>query len=316
MPDLVTLTDIENAAAGAGALDIHTLEDLRTCVSKDVDGSIEWLAETTFTKPSLLTALLLADFRDDTGLKSKRSLSPYWRGLKTLPVVLKSSRNDFVVLWREKKLRALAEGGKLCRALLSQVLLRHNRVWYNWRQHWPDATVFIVAPLVLLALGWRAQSINNRNANYVVQSTALPAFHRIADNLELRHVPNAAGAFTSPAEVQGRYALVNVPAGATLFPSQVLSAELSGQMADRRVVSVPVKEGAYVSTMKAPSEALMVLSARKDEVRSWARFEVIVLKLDQGAGGAVATVAVKKDDFDRASALLGSHEVFLAQPAR
>ena len=90
MPDLVTLTDIENAAAGAGALDIRTLEDLRTCVSKDVDGSIEWLAETTFTKPSLLTALLLADFRDDTGLKSKRSLSPYWRGLKTLPVVLKS----------------------------------------------------------------------------------------------------------------------------------------------------------------------------------------------------------------------------------
>ncbi len=316
MPDLVSLTDIENAAAGAGALDIRTLEDLRTCVSKDVDGSIEWLAETTFTRRSLLTSLLLADFRDDTGLKSTRLLSSYWRGLKTLPVVMKASRSDFVDLWRQGKLRALAESGKLCRVLFTQALLRHLRVWYNWRQHWPDAIVFIVTPLLLLALGWRAQSINNRNAYYVVQSTALPAFHRITDNLELRHVPDAAGAFTSTADVQGRYALVNVPAGATLFPSQVLSAELSGKMADRRVLSVPVKEGAYVSTMRAPSEALLVLSARNDEVRSWATFEVIVLKLDKGAGGAVATVAVRQHDFDGASALVGSHEVFLAQPAR
>jgi hypothetical protein len=37
------------------------------------------------------------------------------------------------------------------------------------------------------------------------------------------------------------------------------------------------------------------------------------LRIDQSGGNTAALVAIPKDDFDKASRLLGSHDVFLAQ---
>ena len=65
--------------------------------------------------------------------------------------------------------------------------------------------------------------------------------------------------------------------------------------------------------MKTPTEALMTLSDRQDGSKEPATFGVIVLRLDQSSGGTSAVVAIPKDDFDKASRLLGSHDVFLAQ---
>jgi hypothetical protein len=201
------------------------------------------------------------------------------------------------------------------RVVANQIAARQQRILYNWRHHWFDAVVLLILPALIIILALRAQSINNRTVPYVtVRSDAgIAAFEELTGHVELKNVPYKNGAFSTLDEVAGRYALVNVPAGAMLSKDQVLSPELSAKMHSRRIVSVPMNPGAFNSAMKTPGEALMTLSPREDQGKDPASFEVIVLRLEQSAGGTSAVVAIPKDDFDKASRLLGSHNVFLAQ---
>ena len=321
MPDYVTLKDIQDAAVALDRSDIRTLEDLRKCISKDADQNILWLSQETRVKHSLLQALLIAEFTDDTGLSGKRKLRHYWRGLKTFPSVFNASRNEMARLWRENKSRIFLDGPRHAWSVARQLIIRQHRLWYNWRRHWPDALVIVILPVLLLFLALRAQSINNRNVPYVTvqQGAAVTAFQKLTNNLVLTNVPYAKGGFTSTDQVLGRYALVNLPAGATLSSDQVLSSELSGKMQERRILSVPVKTGTYVATMKVPCEALMVLSPRKEDAKDDAKeiaavsFGVIVLRLEKTGETTSAIVAIQKDELNKASPLLASHDVFLTQ---
>jgi len=316
--DYATLKEILSAVLALSNADICTLEDLRKVLNKDVDKNILWLAQQTNIKDALLTALLLAEFYDDTGTKGKRRLRNYWRGLKTIPGEVRAGWAETVSEWERNKTRSLGVGLQQALGVAGQVAVRQRRIWYNWRQHWLDAVVLLILPALIVALALRAQSINKRTVPYVTVRTdaGISAFQELTGHVELKNVPYKNGAFTSLNEVSGRYALVNVPPGVTLSSDQVLSPELSRKMPQRRILSVPIDAGAISSTMKTPSEALMTLSARQNESKDPASFEVIVLRLDQTGGNTSAVVAIPKDDFDKASRLLGSHEVFLAQIAR
>ena len=264
---------------------------------------------------SLLLALLVADFNDDAGLRGKRKLRRYWRSLQTFPSAFRFSRGEVVRLWRQKKSSVLRSGPQELWSLAGQFFLRQYRLWYNWRRYWSDALVIVILPLLLVFLALRAQSINNRTVPYVTvrQGASVPAFQKLSDNLVLTNVPYAKGAFTSIYDVLDRYTLVNLPGGSTLSSDQVLSSELSRQMANRMIFSVPLKAGSYLSTMRAPCEAVMVLSPRKEDDRTWASISVIVLHFDKTGETTSATVAIDKAAFGNASALLASHDVFLAQ---
>lgn len=319
MPDPITLKDIQQAAAALSGCGVPTLEDLRMCISKDVDQSIRWLSVTTGTKYSLLMALLIAEARDDAGRSGKRKLLQSWRGLKTFPSVLKLSTDEIQRLWHEKKLRVVIAAREPVWAVLRQLMIRHWRLWHNWRRHWPDALAIVIFPLLLLSLALRAQSINNKSFHSVTvkQSTALPAFQKITDGVEVSSVLYSKGAFTSVDEVRGRYTLVSLPAGATLLRNQILSAEFSNKMQDRRILSIPIKAGTYVPNVTVPCEAVLVLSARRHDLNKAdpVSFEVILLSLNKIDETTSATVALRKDEFERVATLLASHDVFLSQTA-
>jgi hypothetical protein len=320
MPDQITPKDIQEAAGAFDRAEIRTLDDLRMCISKDVDNNIHWLSEVTKVKHSMLVALLIAEFDDDTALSGKRKLRHYWRGLTTLSSVLRLSRSEIVSQWSEQKSRALFAGPRLAWLVARQLMIRQHRLWYNWRRHWPDALVFVLLPVLLVSLALRAQSINDRNLRYVTvqRGAAVPAFQKLTDNLALTNVPYAKGAFNSIDEVRGRYTLVNLPSGATVSSDQLLSPEWSSKMADRRILSVPMQAGAYPLTMRAPCDAIMVLSPRTNDVKDLAMvsFGVIVLRFEKIGETTSATVAIQKEEFEQASMLLASRDVYLAQISR
>ena len=327
MADRILLKEIEAVVAALNSCEIRTLEDLRKCIGKDVDKNIRWLSEHAKVNLTLLSALLLVEFDDDAGLSGKQTLDSYWRSLQTLSSVRKFSQDEVAQLQAEKKISALGGRRRRIGSLAKQVFVRGWRLRYNWRRNWPDTFVILIVPVLLIGLALRAQLINKRNVPFVTvregtttmaftKLTDNGAFRELTDNLALVKVPYAKGAFTSIDEVRGRYALMNLPGGSTLSSDQLLSAELSKKLTDMkepRILSVPLKKGGYISTMKAPCEAIMVLSPRNEggTIGSGASFSVIVLRVD----GTGATLAIKKDDLDKASALLASHDVFLVQPA-
>jgi len=294
--DCITLKEIEEAVLALDGSEIRTLDDLRRCIGKDVNQSIQWLSKETKVKHSLLVALLIAEFNDDRGVTGKPRLRYYWRGFKTFRSVARVS---------PRRLSALA----------LQMLLRQYRLLHNWRRHWADVLVIAILPLLLFALALRARSINDRQVRYVTVQQGIPAFQTLTGNLTLTNEPYAKNAFTSVEDVRGRYALVNLAPGATVLSDQLLSSELSGKMQGRRILAVPVKAGAYVSSTNAPHEAIMVLSPRTEDVKDLAAvsFPVLVLRLEKTAETTSATVAIRAEDFDKASALLASHDVFLGK---
>jgi hypothetical protein len=294
--DCNPLKEIEDAVLALAGTEIRTLEDLRRCIGKDVDESIGWLSNKTEVKRSLLVALLIAEFNDDRGLSGRPRLRYYWRGMKTFRSVARVS---------PRQLRALA----------LQFWLRQYRLLRNWRRHWADVLVLAIVPLVFFGLAFRARSINHNQARYVTVQQEVPAYQTLPGNLALANAPDAKNAFTSLNDVSGRYALVNLAPGATVSSDQLLSAYLSSKMPGRRILAVPLKAGAYVSPTNAPHEAILVLSPRSEDVKDLpsASFAVIVLRVEKIGDTTSATVAIRKEDFDQASALLASHDVFLGQ---
>jgi len=313
--DFATLKEILSTVAALSGEDIRTLEELRKCLNRDVDNNISWLAQHTRINNALLTALLLAEFYDDTGTKGKRRLRNYWGGLKTIPGEARAGWAEIVREWGESKKRGVSVGLQRAVDVAGQVAVRQRRIWYNWRHHWFDLVVLLMLPVLIVSLALRAQLINARTIPHVTVRTdgEIAAFEELTGHVELKNVPYKTGAFTTLDQVAGRYALVNLPPGGVLSQDQVLSPEWSRKMPSRRILSIPVITGGFSSSIKTPSEALMTFSPRQDPGKESASFEVIVLRVEQSGTSTLALVAIPKDDFDRASRLLGSHDVFLAQ---
>ncbi len=89
MADLPTLKKIEETATALDRCGLSTLEDLRLWINKDVDQSIRRLAKSSRTTESLLMALVIAEFCDNTGRSGRKKLGRYWRGLKPFPSLVK-----------------------------------------------------------------------------------------------------------------------------------------------------------------------------------------------------------------------------------
>jgi hypothetical protein len=317
MSDPVTLKTIQETAAALNKCGIATLEDLRMCLSKDVDTGIHRISINTGASQALLMALLIAEVRDDAGKKGKRELLSYWRSLKALPAVLSLSAIEIKELWSDKKLQILWEGRKPVGAVLRQSVVRPMRLGHNWRRFLPDVLTLFILPLLLVGLAFRANSLNKKKVQYVavVQGTSLPVFHKIAGEVEMKTVPGFKGSFTNIDQVCERYTLAAIPAGAMLQSNQLLSAELSKKMQGRKILSVPLKTGAYSATLSPPSQAIMVLSPRALDLKASEpiHFDVILLSVENNGDARSAIVAMQEDKFKIAAPLLASHDVFLSQ---
>jgi len=324
MADPVTLTTIKETAAALDRSGLTTLEDLRLWISKDVDKSISLLAESSGTKQSLLIALLIAEFCDDASRSGRPTLASYWRGLKTVPGLIRFYVHPLAQRWREKGLAVLGDVGQAAWYILRQLVTRHRRLWYNWRRHWADALLIVVLPGLLIGFWFRVESAKTRQVRSVAvkRSVKVVPLQRIStDDIELAADPNSSGAFTSVDQVQGRYALVPLHGGATILRDQILSAELSNKVQNRVIVSIPLKAGT-TRDLSPPSEVFLLLSAREipagENATTSAQyvFGVVLLGLEKTREVTTATVAMVKEDLDKAAPLLGSRDAYLSQSAR
>lgn len=317
MPDPATLRNIQQMTDALTKCGVVTLEDLRMCIGKEVHAGINWTALNTGASFSLLTALLIAEVREDAEPNGKRKLLPYWRELKTLPSVLMLSAAEIQELWLDKGVRGLWQGRMAAWAVIRQSAVRPKRLFYNWRRHWLDVLALIILPLFIIGLAVRANQINDKKIERVAvkQTAGLPAFHKIKEEVEMKSAPGAQGAFTYTSQVRDLYTLVPIPAGAIVQRDQLLSAELSEKMKGRKILSVPLKTGTYSSTLSPPSTAIMVLSANRPEFKSSEpiALDIILLKMVKEGDAGSAIVALTEDNFKIAAPLLASHDVFLSQ---
>lgn len=316
MTDPVTLKQIQELAGVLSRHGVTTPAELRRCISVDVDEGIQWLAINTGTSETLLMALLLAEFAEDTLQKDNRTLARHWQTLKTFPAVASLSAIDIRDIWRDRGLDLTWESGKPIWHVVRQSLIRTRHLLSNWRRHWFDLLVLVVLPLILISLFLQVLSANKKNVRHVaVQPGAgLPVFHRITGEVELKGAPGLPGAFTSIDQVKDRYTLVALPGGSMVESNQLLSADLSNKMQNRNILTVPIKPGNYLSTLSPPAEAIMLLSPRQLDLKAEAvSFPVIVLRLESNGEMRSATVALTEDRFKIAAALLASHDIFLSQ---
>ena len=188
--EYATLKEILSAVVALSSEDISTLEDLRNVLTKDVDKNIVWLAKQTKIKDALLTALLLAEFYDDTGTKGKRRLRNYWAGFKTIPDEVRAGWAEVVRQWEQNKTRSLSVGLQQALGVAGHVAVRQRRIWYNWRHHWLDAVVLLLLPALIVSLALRAQTINKRTVPYVTVRTdaGIAAFEELSGHVELKNV--------------------------------------------------------------------------------------------------------------------------------
>ena len=321
MTDPVSLQAIKETAAALNNCGLFTLEDLRLWISKDIDEGIPLLSESSGTKQSLLMALLIAESCDDAGRSGRPKLTTYWRGLKTFPGLLNFYSVDLAQTWQLGKSGAIKSLPAIAWPLFRQLLSRHTRLWYNWRRHWADAILIIVVPVLLIGLALRVQSArSSRIQSVAVKSSAqLRPFQRISDEVELASTPASSMAFTSIDQVRGRYALVALPSGAPVLSNQILTAE---QIANRAIVSIPLKAGTYLPNLSPPCDVVLILSPRETvsggnmNSPSKHEFDVVLLAIDKLGESATATVAITNAEFDKAAALLGSHDAYISSVIR
>jgi hypothetical protein len=318
MADAVSVKKIEQTAAALQECGLATLDDLRTCVSKDVDTGIRCVSINSGISPALLMALLIAEARDDAAKKGTRKLLRYWRSLKTFSAVWSLSTIEIRALWGNKTLGGFLWGRKPVWVVLRQSAVRLKRIWHNRRSHWLDALAVGLVLFLSIGLVFRLSSIAKVSRQYIAakQDVSLPAFHKIADDVEMKTAVGPKGSFTNIEEVRGRYTLTPIPAGGMLQTAQLLSFDLSKKISGGKLLSVPLKTGSYIATLSAPAEATMVLSPRTLDAKlpaSSQTFNVIVLRIENSGDAKSAAVVLPADKFDSAATLLGSHDVFLVQ---
>jgi len=221
--------------------------------------------------------------------------------------------------WSNKGWRAKLKTRQPVWEVLRHSAARPRHLLPSWKRHWLDLLAFVILPLLLFGLAYRAYSLSQNAVPHVdVSSTVgLPVFHKITKEVELKAETRSQGAFTSVEKVLDRYTLAAIPAGSLIKENQLLSPELSAKMQDRRILTVPVKPGTYSSTLSPPSEAIMLLSPHElaAEMQTVA-FDVIVLSLEKSGDTSSATVALPEDKFNIAAKLLASHDAYLGQKAQ
>ena len=72
MPASITRRKINETAALLGCRGIRTLDDLRMCISQDLDRGIHWISINTGASRALLIALLIAEAKDEAAKKGTR----------------------------------------------------------------------------------------------------------------------------------------------------------------------------------------------------------------------------------------------------
>ena len=318
MVDQITLEKIEETAVALDRCGVSTLEDFRSWISKDVDKSIPRLAEVSGTPESLLMALVIAEFYDETVGSGRQKVGTYWRGLKPFPSLVKFY---WMEGWRQKRLGIVPKLGKPSWFVLRQLFTRNLRFLFNWRRRWADGLLIAIVPLLLLGFWLHVEWTKRSRVQFVTvkPSANVRAYQRIADEVELTSLDSLSNAFSSIDQVKDHYSLIPLSSGVPVLSDHLLSAELSNKIKNSSIVSIPLKAATYVRDLSPPFEAELLLSPRENGNETTSQqhaFKVVLLGIDKTGDAVVATVAINAADVEKTAALLGSSDAYLSKPAR
>lgn len=269
-------------AANLKAIGIETLDDLWRCVGVDFDKGISEVAAKAPVAPALLYSLLIA-----------ASFGEVRRAVEGQPVSL---RRIPKLLW-----------------------VYASRFWRSRGRRWVE-TLLAVSTLLLAVLAIRSGYVSPETADQVVVSPAssLAPFQLInAENVVLQRVPKEQKSFAAVNDVVGRYSLRNLTVGTTLKDEHLLARNLSAEMANRQVLSIPVNRKALSPGLNPPGHVWLLLSPRAPTEKSPQPVllkDVLLLSIDLQTETSSVSVAVTEDGLNAMRILLGASEVFVSKP--
>lgn len=206
-----------------------------------------------------------------------------------------------------------------------------KRLWRWLKNHWPEFTLLTLAALAALlavratgALASLSPLLKPRSSSAVKAASGLPPFHVIRpEDLKQEEVAGRpeAGTFNSPEDVVGRYTLQALNANAALLEGQLSGVRLKPEeLAERHLLSLPVKAGALSAAVAPPARVSLLLSPGQGAEKTPAPFligDVIVLAVErQGNSPSVVVAVPAGTNMAEVSARLGTSDVYVAQPAR
>jgi hypothetical protein len=307
-------------AAALASRGVRTVDDLWACISRNVDHGVKRVAKETGINREVLLAFLIADALDDP----KRSYTPrpfgLWMGVKPVWVASKTLGNSIkqrarnrAVIWSTIKKHRL--GFNLFWLTPKWLRGREQRLWGTRGTLWPDL-LLLALPVLILGLGLRAQYLNQRVVHRVAVNSgvALPAFAVIDTNkLTTRAVMDQPGSFASIDDLNFRYPLTDLAPGEVIKDEQLVPATLSGSLAGRRTLSLPVRNSSSVESARTMDHLKLIFAPRDKEKSGIAIDDVIFLSRKKEGETTFVLVAIPETKAMQVEGLLGTCDVFVSQ---
>lgn len=154
----------------------------------------------------------------------------------------------------------------------------------------------------------------------VAVSDGLPAFHRIvAADLTRELKPRVTGSYSTVDELEGRYTLRAVPAGARVLANDVSTGRIEPDaLTGRAIVSVPVQRAAVPSSLALPARVTLLFASPSTSEQPALEpliDDALVLAVTSEGDPAAVTVAVAISDLGTLQQWLGAAEVFIVYAA-
>lgn len=267
--------DVDALARGG----VRTVDDLWACISRRVDEGVSTVAGQTGINRGVLLAFLISDALDDP----KRSYKPkptdnlFW----------------FIPKWL---------GGQA------------QRLWGTRRTRWPDL-LLVALPLLIIGLGvWQRLNPNVVERVAVDSGVTLPAFACIdTSKLKTRMVLNEPGSFASVNDLKERYPLRDLAPGELVKDEHLVPAELSRSLAQRRLLSLPIKNSNSIESAQPMDRVKLILAPRDKDQSGVVIDDVIFLSAKKEGDATFARVAISELEVSRIEGLLGTCDLFISQ---
>lgn len=269
-------------AAKLEAIGIETLDDLWRCVGVNFDEGVSKVAAKASVAPELLYSLLIAASFGEV----RRAVEGQPFSLLHLPELL----------W-----------------------IYASRFWRSRGRRWAEM-LLAVGTLLLAGLAIRSGYVNPETADQVVVAPAAslkPLKIIGAENVVVQRVPREQKSFATANDVVGRYPLRDLAPGTTLKDEHLLAKNLSVELTDRQVLSIPVNRKALSPGLNPPGHVWLLLSPRAPTEKGPQPLllkDALLLSIDLQTETSCVTVAVTQDSLNAMSVLLGASEVFVSKP--
>ena len=187
------------------------------------------------------------------------------------------------------------------------------------RDHFPDICVGLAIMLALYGIFRDRTPVRAPVAVLVVVSKAngLGPFQPIrTDDVTLSNEPANPSAFTSAADVVGRYTTEYIPKGAILEQSKLSAgAKISNELDKRRFIRLKLQPSTVLAGFRAPVRLDLLAAPRDKDLAPLLLHEIYIVEFRVDTDGVPAVVALSPDDFDKLAPLIPRSDLFAVGPA-